>query len=64
MLTPWWGACSKHGCVHEDMGVLVRAACTCLSPVNTHTLMPPCIMLAMASGTPSCSLSSMAVQPT
>lgn len=35
----------------------------CLSPVSTHTLMFPCLRHWMVSGTPSWSLSSMAVAP-
>ena len=35
----------------------------CLSPVRTHILIPPSARFAMVSGTPSCSLSSMAVAP-
>ena len=36
---------------------------TCLSPVRTQILMPALARRSMASGTPDCSLSSMAVQP-
>ena len=39
-------------------------AVSCLSPVMTQTLMPASSRVATASGTPSCSLSSMAVTPT
>mmetsp|Transcript_21214 Transcript_21214/g.47118 ORF Transcript_21214/g.47118 Transcript_21214/m.47118 type:complete len:203 (-) Transcript_21214:212-820(-) len=39
-------------------------AVSSLSPVSTHTLTPACTIISMAWGTPSCSLSSMAVAPT
>mmetsp|Transcript_4484 Transcript_4484/g.11828 ORF Transcript_4484/g.11828 Transcript_4484/m.11828 type:complete len:205 (-) Transcript_4484:2073-2687(-) len=39
-------------------------AVSSLSPVSTHTAMPARPMSAMALGTPTCSLSSMAVEPT
>mmetsp|Transcript_18807 Transcript_18807/g.45094 ORF Transcript_18807/g.45094 Transcript_18807/m.45094 type:complete len:209 (-) Transcript_18807:187-813(-) len=38
-------------------------AVSCLSPVSIHTLIPACVSAEIASGTPSCSLSSMAVAP-
>mmetsp|Transcript_71799 Transcript_71799/g.226843 ORF Transcript_71799/g.226843 Transcript_71799/m.226843 type:complete len:223 (-) Transcript_71799:112-780(-) len=38
-------------------------AVSLLSPVSTHSLMPARARTAMQSGTPSCSLSSMAVEP-
>mmetsp|Transcript_36314 Transcript_36314/g.89463 ORF Transcript_36314/g.89463 Transcript_36314/m.89463 type:complete len:244 (+) Transcript_36314:869-1600(+) len=38
-------------------------AVSCLSPVSTHTAMPARISCSMHCGTPSCSLSSMAVAP-
>mmetsp|Transcript_7573 Transcript_7573/g.22358 ORF Transcript_7573/g.22358 Transcript_7573/m.22358 type:complete len:341 (-) Transcript_7573:1575-2597(-) len=38
-------------------------AVSCLSPVIIQTRMPPSIRVSIASGTPSCSLSSMAVTP-
>ena len=39
-------------------------AVSCLSPVSTHTAIPPRIICSIVSGTPSWSLSSMAVAPT
>jgi len=41
-----------------------HAVVPCLSPVRTQILRPARPKLAIASGTPSCSLSSMAVAPT
>mmetsp|Transcript_13669 Transcript_13669/g.47220 ORF Transcript_13669/g.47220 Transcript_13669/m.47220 type:complete len:372 (-) Transcript_13669:1755-2870(-) len=38
-------------------------AVSCLSPVSTQILMPPAASAAMVAGTPSCSLSSMEVEP-
>jgi hypothetical protein len=38
-------------------------AVSCLSPVNTHTLMLAFLRAEMVSGTPSCNLSSIAVAP-
>uniref|UniRef100_A0A2P2MG51 Uncharacterized protein MANES_10G072200 n=1 Tax=Rhizophora mucronata TaxID=61149 RepID=A0A2P2MG51_RHIMU len=41
----------------------IDMAVSCLSPVKTHTLIPAILRDSMASGTPSCSLSSMAEAP-
>jgi hypothetical protein len=38
-------------------------AVSILSPVRTHSLMPALRMCLIASGTPSCNLSSIAVEP-
>mmetsp|Transcript_3683 Transcript_3683/g.9268 ORF Transcript_3683/g.9268 Transcript_3683/m.9268 type:complete len:263 (+) Transcript_3683:1445-2233(+) len=40
------------------------SAVSCLSPVSTQILIPALASVAMASGTPTCSLSSIAVAPT
>mmetsp|Transcript_16698 Transcript_16698/g.41753 ORF Transcript_16698/g.41753 Transcript_16698/m.41753 type:complete len:248 (+) Transcript_16698:1117-1860(+) len=41
----------------------MEMAVSTLSPVSTHSRMPPAASCLMHVGTPSCSLSSMAVQP-
>ncbi len=57
-------AVSKDNVNRQGSGLhSVREARACLSPVRTQRRMPAAARLAMASGTPACSLSSMAVQP-
>lgn len=48
-----------HDCPHLQQ----RCASPCLSPVSTQILMLASVRMAMVSGTPCCSLSSMAVAP-
>mmetsp|Transcript_20084 Transcript_20084/g.50048 ORF Transcript_20084/g.50048 Transcript_20084/m.50048 type:complete len:201 (-) Transcript_20084:2312-2914(-) len=60
MLTTWRSMSlriSEHACP-------MLIAVSCLSPVSTHTEMPARIICSMHHGTPSCSLSSIAVAPT
>mmetsp|Transcript_8499 Transcript_8499/g.24373 ORF Transcript_8499/g.24373 Transcript_8499/m.24373 type:complete len:268 (-) Transcript_8499:2858-3661(-) len=52
------------GCLSRRQLVAMLIAVSCLSPVIIHTLIPASRRVAMASGTPFCSLSSMAVIPT
>lgn len=48
-----------HDCPHLQQ----RCASPCLSPVSTQILILASVRMAMVSGTPCCSLSSMAVAP-
>ena len=48
---------------HLQLKAMLMAV-SCLSPVRTHTTIPASRSRAMASGTPSCSRSSIPVVPT
>jgi len=57
-------ASSTNCCISSVMRLQANAmlmAVSILSPVSTHSLMPAAARILMQSGTPSCSLSSMAV---
>mmetsp|Transcript_16212 Transcript_16212/g.33275 ORF Transcript_16212/g.33275 Transcript_16212/m.33275 type:complete len:209 (-) Transcript_16212:2063-2689(-) len=56
--------CMFMSCMSSLQEKPMLIAVSCLSPVRTQSFMPASAKVSIASGTPSCSLSSMAVAPT